>query len=280
MSSQSSSSSTPDANRKRERIFLDSSNPSMPNQVFDSISPSFIKIPFPPCIDPYKLILDRNKGNNMDRTPIRTPNAFIIYRKLFIECARKEGYRLPMTVISSMASKSWKHESDIVKEEYKRISKQVFEIKNQLYPKSDRKKKKDKWNFVSFSKKSNLSELEMKISSDHNKDINPNLETTNLFSSEQSSNIINQDIPYIKEKSSYNQTPVSYTNYSYISNNSNNNNIGFGINEILDHNVINTYVDDTTDQHDNNTYVNSINSTSALMQNSQNSHFNFQPYHM
>src|ERR1051325_4791647 len=129
------SSGSSKENQNRERIFLDSSDPSIPNQVIlhDS-TPSFIKLPFPPCIDPYKIILDRKQGGIMDHIPMKTPNAFLLYRKVFVESTQKEGYRLPMTVISSMASKSWKSEPDIVKEEYKRISKQILEIKNQIFP--------------------------------------------------------------------------------------------------------------------------------------------------
>nr|CAG8484910.1 8274_t:CDS:2 [Entrophospora candida] len=57
--------------------------------------------------------------------PSRAPNAFIIYRKAFVKAARDEGHCLPMTVISSMASAAWEKESEEVKTEYKRISKEA-----------------------------------------------------------------------------------------------------------------------------------------------------------
>src|SRR5687768_16315307 len=133
--------SSSEENRKRECIFLDSSDPSMPNQILlhDSTSLSF-NLPFPPCIDPYKLILDRKQDIGIDHIPTRIPNAFLLYRKIFVESAHKEGYRLPMTVISSMASRSWKRESDTAKKEYKRISKHALQIRNQLFPKLERKR--------------------------------------------------------------------------------------------------------------------------------------------
>jgi hypothetical protein len=75
----------------------------------------------------------------------------MIYRKVFVETARGDGYQLPMRVVSSLASKSWFMEPDNVKLEYKRLSKEANEIRNKMLPKSSRKKKKQKWNIVSFS---------------------------------------------------------------------------------------------------------------------------------
>ncbi|CAI2172842.1 2878_t:CDS:1 [Funneliformis geosporum] len=165
------SSSESESNRNRERIFLDSSDPSIPIKVLhDSNLPSFIKLPSPPCIDPYKLVLNKNhkQSNNMNLIPKRVPNAFILYHNVFIGSARKEGYHLPMTVISSMVSNYWKRESDIVKGEYTRISKQAFEIKNQLFPKtvSVKKKEREKWNIVTFSKESNSNDNSSKLVSE------------------------------------------------------------------------------------------------------------------
>ncbi|CAG8704639.1 6622_t:CDS:1, partial [Acaulospora morrowiae] len=133
-------------------VFINSSDPLMPSQVINDTKP-FIRLPFPPIIDPHDLITF-SKGSC---TPSRAPNAFIIYRKLFIKTAKSEGYTLPMTVISSMASKSWEQEPEIVKVEYKRIAKEAFEYRNEIYPKVKRGGKRKTWNVISFDHKSDTS---------------------------------------------------------------------------------------------------------------------------
>ncbi|CAG8449586.1 18257_t:CDS:2 [Rhizophagus irregularis] len=131
----------------RHRVFINSNDPGIHNQIIDGTQP-IIKLPFPPYIDPYDLIIKSQDG----KIPSRSPNAFIIYRKVFIETARNEGYILPMTVISSMASQSWERESEEVKEEYKRLSREAFDIRNEMLPKEKRKRKRGKWNIISFEK--------------------------------------------------------------------------------------------------------------------------------
>lgn len=131
----------------RNRVFINSNNPSIHNQIIDGTQP-IIKLPFPPYIDPYDLVIKSHDG----KIPSRSPNAFIIYRKFFIQTARNEGYFLPMTVISSMASQSWERESEEVKEEYKRLSREAFDIRNEMLPKEKRKRRRGKWNIISFEK--------------------------------------------------------------------------------------------------------------------------------
>lgn len=128
----------------RACVFIDSSNPLLPSTVINSAQP-FIKLPFPPTIEPRDL-LKKTRDGGMSKPP----NAFIIYRKWFIETARSEGYFLPMTVISSMASQSWEQESPSVKAEYKRLGKEAFKIRNDMLPKSVRRRKREKWNIVKF----------------------------------------------------------------------------------------------------------------------------------
>ncbi|CAJ0847394.1 1567_t:CDS:10 [Entrophospora sp. SA101] len=138
---------------------FDSSNPLLPNQVINmESSKPFIKLPFPPLIDTQQLILNSKKkscARNNSHVPLRAPNAFIIYRKVFVEAVKSEGHRLPMTVISSMASRSWENETDVVKEEYKRLSREAYNRFNEMFPKKDgtnRRKKREVWNLVSFDK--------------------------------------------------------------------------------------------------------------------------------
>src|SRR5690242_18582826 len=106
----------------RACVFINSSNPSKPSQLINSQTP-LIRPPFPPTINPHDLILSTSDSSNNNNKKIRSraPNAFIIYRKIFIETARSQGYYLPMTVISSMASQSWEQENEHVKCEYRRL---------------------------------------------------------------------------------------------------------------------------------------------------------------
>ncbi|KAF0445412.1 MATA-HMG [Gigaspora margarita] len=130
----------------RERVFIDSSDPSFPNQLINNNSEETFKPPFPPTINPHDLIEKRSDGRN----PARAPNSFIVYRKACVEVAREKGYYLPMTVISSIASKSWEQEPEIVKNEYTRIAREAGKYHREIYPKSYRRKKREKWNIVSF----------------------------------------------------------------------------------------------------------------------------------
>ncbi|CAG8601035.1 9863_t:CDS:1 [Cetraspora pellucida] len=130
-------------------VFINSGNdPMIQNQVIDDPR-QLIELPFPPKINPQDLVILHADG----RIP-KPPNAFIIYRKLFVETARASGYNLPMNIISSMASRSWEQESDEVKTEYKRIAKKAFDYRNELFPKVKPQKKKDQWKTVSFDKPS------------------------------------------------------------------------------------------------------------------------------
>ncbi|CAG8801103.1 27617_t:CDS:1, partial [Gigaspora margarita] len=133
----------------RACAFINSGNdPVIQSQVINDSQ--LIKIPFPPEIKSQDLVILHPDG----RVP-KPPNAFMIYRKLFVETARAGGYNLPMSIISPMASRSWEQESEEVKNEYKRIVKEAFNYRNELFPKSKpQRKKKEKWKFISFDKPS------------------------------------------------------------------------------------------------------------------------------
>ncbi|CAG8711964.1 3311_t:CDS:2 [Cetraspora pellucida] len=106
-----------------------------------------IKPPFPPMIDPCDLIVLRPDGH----VP-RTPNAFIIYRKLFVKAASIYKHNLPMSIISSIASKSWEQEPDDVKGEYKRIAKEAFNYRNKLFPGLKSVSRRNRWRTILFNK--------------------------------------------------------------------------------------------------------------------------------
>lgn len=141
----------------RACVFINSSNPSKPSQLINSQTP-LIRPPFPPAINPHDLIVSSSSPDTANHKKIRSraPNAFIIYRKIFIETARSQGYYLPMTVISSMASQSWEQENDMVKSEYRRLAREAFNIHSEMLPKtfSPRRRRREKWNIISFDSNS------------------------------------------------------------------------------------------------------------------------------
>ncbi|CAG8483764.1 7557_t:CDS:1 [Scutellospora calospora] len=136
----------------RSCIFI-ASNPNSPNQIVNLNSQPFIKPAFPPVVNVRELMTKQSSG----RSSVRGPNAFIIYRKVFFETARDDGYQLPMTIVSSMASQSWEQEPEIVKESYRELAKEANKIRNEISPKLPRRKKREQWNIVSFQQKSKSS---------------------------------------------------------------------------------------------------------------------------
>src|SRR4051794_35651406 len=124
-----------------DKAFLD--------KIINSYIRPYIRPPFPPLIDPKDLITKPVAGNK----PNRAPNAFIIYRKMYVREARNEGYCFPMTVLSSMVGQSWEKEPEEVKNYYKRLAKEAYEYRNELYPKPESKRKRrSNWNVISFEK--------------------------------------------------------------------------------------------------------------------------------
>ncbi|RIB15112.1 kinase-like domain-containing protein [Gigaspora rosea] len=102
-----------------------------PNHIM--ISPKF-----PPTVDMIELI---SKKTPDGRIPARAPNAFIIYRKVYVETAREHGYYLPMTIVSSMTLQSWESADETVKAEYRRIAKEALRVRIEMYSESGRRKK-------------------------------------------------------------------------------------------------------------------------------------------
>ncbi|KAF0483218.1 MATA-HMG [Gigaspora margarita] len=124
-----------------------------PNHIM--ISPKF-----PPTIDMIELISRKSPDG---RIPARAPNAFIIYRKVYVETARENGYYLPMTIVSSMASQSWESANETVKAEYRRIAKEALRVRNEMYSESGRRKKiKQNQNAIQENLTSEKTSLELK----------------------------------------------------------------------------------------------------------------------
>ncbi|CAG8594734.1 17380_t:CDS:1, partial [Racocetra fulgida] len=132
---------------------IDSESSALDNQIA-------INVPFPPKINPRDLITMLPDGN----VPTRTPNAFIIYRKALIEAVRAEGHNLPMSSISSIASKQWYKEPENVKSEYKRLAIEAFNYSNTIIKSTSisRRRKNERWNTITFSNNSMTSRKDPK----------------------------------------------------------------------------------------------------------------------
>ncbi|GBB87284.1 hypothetical protein RclHR1_13720002 [Rhizophagus clarus] len=194
----------------RACVFIDSSNPELPNQIMNHSSHPFIKPPFPPLIDPKDLLII-----SKDNKPSRSPNAFIIYRKVFLKTTRDQGYFLPMTIVSSMASKSWDKESDEVRDYYKKLAKDAYKYRTEKFPKKvKRRRRKEPWN-ANIAFQNDL----------HNTFFDNSNKTGNLSSSPElflptfSSSNLEQQIPEIPEIPIFNEysSPSLSNNSSIIS---------------------------------------------------------------
>lgn len=78
-------------------------------------------LPFPPTIK----VSDIIKKREPCKIALKGPNAFIIYRKAFLNQLYIENHNLKMTEVSKLVSIQWKNETEIVKEAYRKISREV-----------------------------------------------------------------------------------------------------------------------------------------------------------
>lgn len=102
-------------NAQRETVFVyESANTT----AHETVPIPSIIIPFPPPINPEDLVGQKKDGE----VPSRAPNAFLIYRRVFVKELQAQNYAFKMTDVSSMASASWKREPEYVKNEYWRIA--------------------------------------------------------------------------------------------------------------------------------------------------------------
>lgn len=106
----------------------------------DHSTSSFIKLPFPPRITSSDLVSNKKNGD----MPTRSPNAFMIYRKVYVDELHNEGHYLPMTTASSLASASWKAEAESVKDEYKRLANEAKSRHLKLFSNKIPRKKRNR----------------------------------------------------------------------------------------------------------------------------------------
>ncbi|CAG8628185.1 5370_t:CDS:1, partial [Ambispora leptoticha] len=105
-----------------------------------------LKITFPPNINMDEL-LPKPKMAGVSSKP---PNSFIIYRKAFVKELNAQGHYFEMKKISSLVSAKWKSEPNYVKEEYRRIAKELAAL---VPPVNSQIQKSKKYNWVAISTK-------------------------------------------------------------------------------------------------------------------------------
>ncbi|CAB4379969.1 unnamed protein product [Rhizophagus irregularis] len=80
-----------------------------------------IALPFPPIIKAIDIV-NRRKPS---RFKSKSPNAFLIYRKAFLNELNRQNHNLRMTDVSKLVSNYWKGEPDNVKDAYRKIAQEV-----------------------------------------------------------------------------------------------------------------------------------------------------------
>src|SRR4051812_39939439 len=99
---------------------------------------TIITLPFPPSIT-VSDIVNRRKPS---RAKSKSPNAFLIYRKAFLNQLSRSHHNLRMTDVSRLVSKYWQSETEDVKDAYRKIAQ---EVENEL---SEERKKADSYRVV------------------------------------------------------------------------------------------------------------------------------------
>ncbi|CAG8479451.1 124_t:CDS:1 [Dentiscutata heterogama] len=92
----------------------------------ESCSPAFnkatFKLPFPPDFNVVADIVNKRKSSQVN---LKAPNAFLIYRKVFLDYLCTTNHNLKMTDVSKLVGIYWKNEPESVKSFYKKVSQQV-----------------------------------------------------------------------------------------------------------------------------------------------------------
>ncbi|CAG8449207.1 10057_t:CDS:2 [Funneliformis caledonium] len=97
-------------------------NPSQPNTMDDLNSFSIKRPPFPPSIDTEYLV--ENLLKRKSKNP-KMPNEFFIYRAALVKELKANNYKIKMTNLSTLASRSWNQEPSQVKSEYRKLARET-----------------------------------------------------------------------------------------------------------------------------------------------------------
>ncbi|KAG9286548.1 hypothetical protein G9A89_014714 [Geosiphon pyriformis] len=201
----------------RPYIFINNTIPKSPSQLLPSTTTTkaFFNIPFPPKFSPEELNLKSRKNS----IPTKTPNAFILYRKAFVKAAKAEGYKLPMTVISTMASQAWKFVPLNEKTEYKRIANELRKNYNETVGLKIKEKRKNNKRVKDW--KNHESIFLKKLS-----EISTSSEKSEMYISETNEfNIGSSSICYEKsnqlENVNFSSSPIPFSSIDHMMNNNN-----------------------------------------------------------
>ncbi|CAG8521866.1 4765_t:CDS:2 [Acaulospora colombiana] len=85
---------------------------------------SMVKLPFPPVITAQDILNRRS----LERAHAKGPNAFMIYRRAYLEQCHAQQCKFKMTELSPLAGESWKKAPKRVKDAYKNIAREVDRI--------------------------------------------------------------------------------------------------------------------------------------------------------
>ncbi|CAG8458334.1 6320_t:CDS:2 [Scutellospora calospora] len=104
----------------------------MNNTVFYKDFIPVIQLPFPPSfnIDDYL-----NLKNPDDKSSLKTPNSFIIYHTIYQKELKKRGIILPMANASIIISERWNKEPEMIKNEYRKLQKEIRIRFDEKFPK-------------------------------------------------------------------------------------------------------------------------------------------------
>ncbi|CAG8459609.1 8467_t:CDS:2 [Scutellospora calospora] len=92
------------------------------NNVTFNLSTLPPRLPFPPNFNVATDIVSKRKPSQIN---LKAPNAFLIYRKVFLDYLCTNNPSLKMTDVSKLVSIYWKSEPELVKSFYKDVSHQV-----------------------------------------------------------------------------------------------------------------------------------------------------------
>ncbi|RHZ80251.1 hypothetical protein Glove_138g15 [Diversispora epigaea] len=91
----------------------------------NNLSSNIIELPYPPQITPQEIINQRGLER---RLSAKSPNAFFIYRKAYLNQLKAQKCKYKMVDVSPLAGASWKIASQQVKNAYKEIAREVYRI--------------------------------------------------------------------------------------------------------------------------------------------------------
>ncbi|CAG8457546.1 2595_t:CDS:1 [Ambispora leptoticha] len=120
--------------------------------IINSLSDVIIKVPFPPKITPQELA-----QNKIGKKKSKNLNAFIVYRKQYLEQMHRLGLKPNMVQLSRKAGSAWEKEPQKVKKWYKDLAEKVVDILTERQIKSSDFVEND-WNIYTCNVKQNVKE--------------------------------------------------------------------------------------------------------------------------